>query len=111
MIVIEKYTKYKHRGGRVYITGEEKPTCPCGGIMKPHDRRSRKGISPTGEITVYAIRRLICSTCGKVHAELPGELAPRKHYTAESMADPSVCTADDSTIRRWKNNTAKEKKP
>jgi hypothetical protein len=55
------------------------------------------------------IRRLRCSECGKIHHELPGFLAPYKHFDAESVekgaTQPSAkmdIDVEESTLWRWR---------
>jgi hypothetical protein len=49
-----------------------------------------------------------CKGCRKIHTELPDFILPFKHYDAQTIQatldlEPNnCCTADDSTMRRWK---------
>lgn len=52
------------------------------------------------------IRRLVCSSCGRIHSELPDIVQPFKHYAAEVIQQAlegkqDLCPAEDSTIHRW----------
>ena len=60
----------------------------------------------------FLIRRLKCSSCGRLHRELPDCLVPYKHYAAEEISgvlDGVVTPEDDDsadypcemTMRRW----------
>ena len=60
----------------------------------------------------FLIRRLKCSSCGKLHRELPDCLVPYKHYASEVISgvlDGIVTPEDDDsadypcemTMRRW----------
>lgn len=58
---------------------------------------------------MFVLRRLRCSSCLKLHHELPDCLVPHKHYESECVESALTCTlaisivpAEASTIRRWK---------
>lgn len=85
------------------------PLCPlCGAVMVGYDTRKRKSIDGSGERKTLLLRRLRCPQCGVLHLEIPEFLLPHKHYNREVInavlsGECSSCPADDSTIRRWKN--------
>ncbi|WP_371825253.1 DUF6431 domain-containing protein [Paenibacillus soyae] len=61
----------------------------------------------SGERAKLIIRRLYCTSCARIHHELPDLLVPYKRYDAESIEDvlqepdASAVAADESTISRW----------
>ena len=85
----------------------EKLPCPCcGGKLLSRDSRLRKLIHTDGSTMILRIRRLLCKSCGKLHAELPDIIQPFKHYTSEIIQQvldgrSGECRAENSTIRRW----------
>ena len=65
----------------------------------------------------FLIRRLKCSSCGKLHRELPDCLVPYKHYASEVISgvlDGIVTPEDDDsadypcemTMLRWLSQKA-----
>ena len=82
-------------------------SCPiCSGSTKVRDSKERHALLQDGSRKSYMLRRLICTSCGKLHTELPSCMLPFKHYEAsviETTIDHSRidCPADDSTISRW----------
>lgn len=89
------------------VLSNEKLPCPyCGGKLLSRDSRLRKLIHTDGSSRTLRIRRLLCKSCGKLHAELPDIIQPFKHYASEVIqqaldGDPQKCPAENSTIRRW----------
>ena len=54
----------------------------------------------------FRIRRLVCTSCRRIHSELPDIIQPFKHYAAKVIQNAldentDMCPAEDSTIRRW----------
>lgn len=97
----EKQDKYKIKN---YIT----PICPdCGQLLSGYDTRRRHIKDDTGTCRWFLLRRLRCIYCNKLHLEAPSFMKAKKHYDA-SVIDDTVaglsnsCPADNSTIRRWK---------
>lgn len=90
------------------ISHNEKLCCPdCGGQLKVRDSKRRIVKDETGEQYIFMLRRLYCSQCKKLHTEMPDFMEKFKHYSKnviESVlnGECDFCTADDSTIRRWK---------
>ncbi len=87
----------------------EQNFCPCcGGTLKIIGSRQRKFINSAGDKEVLIIRRLRCSSCGRIHHELPDILLPYKRYGSESVeaavnGNRDLCVAaDESTIGRWR---------
>jgi hypothetical protein len=110
MVIISRYSlRYNQETKAWTVISMESPVCPyCLVTIASRDSRLRIGIKSTGEKAWYRIRRLICPSCGKTHTELPDFLHPYKHYETEAVQDeidevtPSVCAADESTIRIWR---------
>lgn len=93
-----------------FVRSGEQNFCPCcNGTLKVRDSRRRKYINGTGDTIILVIRRLRCRQCNRLHHELPDILVPYKHYgseSVESVVTPKsvlTVTADESTIRRWRN--------
>lgn len=58
--------------------------CPnCSGKLKYFDSVKRMVRTKARQTEWIEIRRLRCSSCGKIHRELPDELFPYKQYEAE----------------------------
>lgn len=87
--------------------------CPkCGGQLKHYDRVRRIVRTTGGLITWTKIRRMICSTCGAIHREIPNYIFPYKHYESRIirgviLGDISPCDLDyedypcEATMIRW----------
>ena len=110
MLVATHYTVSLDIGKGVYVVrNKDAPMCPeCGVLMSSYDHRKRKAIGADGKPRIFLIRRLRCPVCRQIRAEIPDNLIPYKHYASEviktvQQGDDSLCPADDSTIRRWKN--------
>jgi len=100
------------------IRSTEESVCPyCSGELIYRDSKLRKSEDLTGNISCFLLRRLRCQgNCKTLHTELPDIIQPYKHYESsviqsviDGSADASTCHADDSTIRRWKNDFEKAK--
>lgn len=55
----------------------------------------------------YLLRRLRCTSCGKLHTELPDCMQPGKHYETDAIqaeidSSRENPAADESTLRRWR---------
>ena len=102
MILVENYNLSKDENGRIAIKHPPPAKCPqCGKWMWSDGCKERRAKNSRGEAEVYRLRRLRCKRCGKVHIEIPTCIIPYKRYNAESIENPDVCSADESTIRRW----------
>lgn len=93
-----------------FVRSGEQSFCPCcSGQLKVAGSRRRKYINDLGDIVVLVIRRLRCSHCNRLHHELPDILVPYKRHGSASIEAvitgkaPLTVTADDATIRRWRN--------
>lgn len=111
MITATRYTvEYDEARGAYKIRNMEAPLCPdCGRLMSGYDTRRRHVIDSSGVVFWFLLRRLHCSSCSKLHLELPDFMQPKKHYEAQLIKDIlaghlNCCPADDSTIRRWKKS-------
>ena len=93
----------------------EDPVCPhCGKPLATRDHRSRIWKWYRGVKRQIIVRRMFCSTCDKLHIELPDVLVPHKHYGSEvienvvdDVSTPDDLTTEDypceKTMERWKN--------
>ena len=110
MIYVSRYRISCANNGLYKVIGLEVLPCPvCGSALSGYDSRRRCCIDGAGSKKVYLLRRLRCTTCNRLHLELPDFIAPQKHYEAQvienAALDPeSTCPAETSTIRRWKKN-------
>lgn len=89
-------------------------TCPsCGGYLKYYDSVRRIVRIKKGSKRWIRVRRLICSSCGSTHRELPDYLIPYRHYDVriiEGFLSGAITSFDldyedypcDSTIAKWK---------
>lgn len=110
MIIATRYTvELDEARGAYRIRSLQTPLCPdCGLLLSGYDTRRRHVIDDTGAARWFLLRRLRCPSCGKLHLEIPDFMQARKHYEAQLIRDvlaglSESCPADDSTIRRWKN--------
>lgn len=114
MIIIEDY-QLIHIHDRTYVckSKEHSATCPvCGETLRYRDSRIRILKKHNGVKVHIRIRRMKCSSCGRLHNELPDILTPYKHYGTEVLEDvlDGVVTAEDAvredapaeiTMKRW----------
>lgn len=110
MVTATHYTVKKlEDGGEYRIQNHNAPLCPvCGTLLSGYDTRARHIISGDGRPVWFRLRRLRCPVCHCLHLEVPDFMQANKHYTANMIAaviagGAGSCPADDSTIRRWKN--------
>ena len=87
--------------------------CPvCGEPLSYRDSCERTMRLEGGERRKFLIRRLKCSSCGRLHRELPDCLAPYKHYASEVISGvlDGIVSPDDedstdypceTTMHRW----------
>lgn len=92
-----------------FVRSAEIHYCPvCENELYVIGSRTRKGRKSTGESASYVIRRLRCTTCQRIHHELPDLFVPYKHYESScleealSQGDLSEAGAEDSTLFRWR---------
>ena len=108
------YTAYIGNEHIVYNELESKAKegailCPvCDGFVYMHGTYKRKIIISEFDVKTIIIIQVRCKQCRKVHAVLPEFIAPKKQYdfnlikNAVENKEFETCSADDSTIRRWK---------
>ena len=87
--------------------------CPvCGEPLSYRDSCERTMRLEGGVRRKFLIRRLKCSSCGRLHRELPDCLAPYKHYASEVISGvlDGIVSPDDedstdypceTTMHRW----------
>ncbi len=107
MIIISRYV-LRQENTAYRVLNRDIPICPaCDAIMTGYDTRKRQAIDISGEKQLFLLRRLKCPLCSVLHLEIPDFIAPKKHYCKEVIllvqnGNDANCPADDSTIRRWK---------
>lgn len=98
------------RTAAFFVRCAEAVPCPCcGGQLVVIGSRQRTCRSDSGERKVLVIRRLRCTTCRRIHHELPDCLLPYKRYESTSVerivtdsSESADIAADDSTLYRWR---------
>jgi hypothetical protein len=92
-----------------FVKSDEQNPCPiCGSLLKVIGSRRRCYFQDNGERRVLMIRRLRCSSCNRIHHELPDLLVPYKRYESQSIeaavtgSAALTVAADEATISRWK---------
>jgi hypothetical protein len=103
-------TRYISIGIRIFLVSSKiLPTCPyCNSPLSCHDHRLRYVNLHCGMRIALSVPRGYCTTCHRLHTELPSFIRPYKHYEASVIQDVvdnkslTTCRADDSTIHRWK---------
>jgi hypothetical protein len=113
MIIVSSFKQeYNRKKGYYSIVAAEFGNCPlCGGDLVYRNSRLRKRKNLFGELFLYLLRRLRCTTCKTLHTEIPNTIQPYKHYDSATIqcvldggGDASMCVADDATMRRWKSS-------
>ena len=114
MIIVSSFDLTYNNISRFFrIRTTEESVCPfCSGELVYRDSKPRKIKDLIGKTSHFLLRRLRCQgSCKTLHTELPDIIQPYKHYESvviqsviDDSADASACPADDSTIRRWKND-------
>lgn len=115
MIIIHNYyVVVNPDGGEECVSCESEFKCPvCYGSLLCRDRRMRQYRDVDGKKCVLWIRRMKCSTCNRLHNELPDFVIPYKQhvsYTIEKAVEESLlekellseCIPDVKTIKRWR---------
>lgn len=111
MIIIAKYKLIPDETdqNKLRVKSEEKSICPIclNEVLKVIGSRNRRALNSKGENLIIVIRRLRCSTCKKIHHELPDILVPYKRYLSscieavvEGQGDGISC--ENSSIYRFK---------
>ena len=110
MVTATRYMVEKLEGRDEYrILNRDAPLCPsCGVLLSGYDTRARHIVSSEGRSIWFRLRRLRCPVCCRLHLEVPDFMRANKHYTADMIAaviagGTDDCPADNSTIRRWRN--------
>ena len=68
------------------VISDNTPKCPlCKAQLKYRDRRRRIMKLAGGKVCHLYIRRLICSSCRKLHNELPDCLSPYIHFSTHTL--------------------------
>lgn len=118
MFVINNYDLvYDHDREMHIVKSKQAPLCPdCGALMSGYCSQRRKVIGSDGNSLILLVRRLKCPMCNHMHSELPDIIVPNKHYSSDTIrrvrsGDASICPADDSTMRRWRKDSSKQKDP
>jgi len=108
MIIISNYTLIEKSNLIIFVKNAEEITCPCcDAKLEVIGSRPRKYISSDGNRHTLVIRRLRCTTCRKIHHELPDILVPYKRYDSQSIESTLTSegnltvAAEKSTIKRW----------
>ena len=107
---------HNEKTGVPAIVSDEAVPCPlCKGRLFYRNSRLRKLMDLAGDISKFLLRRFVCERCKKLHTEIPCIIQPYKHYDSETIQGvldggegAKSCCADDSTIRRWRSDFAKE---
>lgn len=111
MIVITKYRLEKDEsdGHKIWVKSKEKSMCPVclSETLKVIGSRHRGVLDSKGEKLIIVIRRLRCTTCKKIHHELPDILVPYKRYLSECIeaiieGEHDRIACESSTIYRLK---------
>ena len=112
MVIVSSFDlTYNDASGFFTVTTKESASCPfCKGDLVYRDSKPRILKYLSGGIRHFLLRRFRCRECNKLHTELPDIIQPYKHYESgviqsviEGSEDAADCVADDSTVRRWKN--------
>jgi len=89
-------------------SGEQNPCPICDSVLKIIGSRRRGYLREEGDYRILLIRRLRCTSCNRIHHELPDRLVPYKRHESRSIEAAVAGTsalsvpADESTIHRWK---------
>lgn len=109
MIHIKAYELIPHKegGNRYHVRCQEQSICPVcsSSVLKVIGSRTRKVVNSCGESIVVVIRRLRCSSCRRIHHELPDIIVPYKRYSSESIeaildGSEATVSCEESTIYR-----------
>lgn len=85
----------------------------CLGSVAMHGTYKRKIIFSEFDIRAIVIMQVKCKECKRVHSIMPDFVSPNKLYSSQLIDeainnnDIKTCTADDSTIRRWRKTFGK----
>ena len=111
MFIVSSFeTRYNTERKYHEIVSAEETRCPfCSGILKYRNSKPRRTLDELSNITIYLLRRFWCDGCRHLHTEIPDFIQPYRHYGSSVIQDVldgggDACAADDSTIRRWRND-------
>lgn len=111
MIIVSDYKLNEKTPGVFVRCAEVVPSPCCMTSLSVIGSRKRKLVHASGEKSVLVIRRLRCTSCRKIHHELPDCIVPYKRYeseclesviTSEELSDVNVAS-DNSTLHRWRS--------
>lgn len=115
MVIISEFDLICNEEDKSFrVESRENPVCPiCGRTLRYRDRRRRVQRWYNGGKRYIIVRRLKCSSCRRMHTELPDILTPYKHYGTEIIENvvDEVSTPDDistedypciRTMERWR---------
>lgn len=112
MVIIKHYRlERKENSDFFYVRSREKSHCPwCEGEFQVVGSRKRILHRQDGSVILMIIRRLKCTSCGKISHELPDIVVPYKRHESaaisqaleEQVSSRQESDCEDSTIRRWK---------
>ena len=111
MVIVSSFEILYNKNGEYHeVLVHEAARCPyCGGALRYRNRKQRSVLDELREKIVYLLRRLWCEGCKSLHTEIPDFIQPHRHYSSLVIQDVidgggEACAADDSTIRRWRND-------
>jgi len=110
MVIVTSFTtRYNIEKKYLEVISAEESRCPyCGSALCYRNSRLRGLLDELQEKAVYLLRRLWCECCRHLHTEIPAIIQPYRRYASCVIQDVleggDTCTADDSTIRRWRND-------
>ncbi|MBR4589129.1 MAG: hypothetical protein IKO36_00580 [Bacteroidaceae bacterium] len=110
MLTIHDYHFHKKKDYLVTVNHEE-PLCPkCQSIMTIRDSYRRKVKDSYGDSYSFRLRRLYCSSCNRLHAEIPDVITAFKQYDTDTIkgvinGNIKHFSGDVSTAYRWKKHT------
>ena len=117
MFIVSSFkTRYNSERKHHEIVSAEEAFCPyCEGTLNYRNSKLRRVLDELRNITFYLLRRFWCAGCRHLHTEIPDIIQPYMHFGSSVIQDVldgggGTCAADDSTIRRWRNDF-KESKP
>lgn len=110
MIVLSQYSVSYDSRRELYLIRAlvDLPFCPsCSRQMRAFGYRRRRVIADDGVARFYELQRLRCDACRSVQLWIPSFIQPGKYYDVRTIraaisGSSEECPAEDSTIRRWK---------
>lgn len=108
MIIVYDY-QIIQKDAYYYVKPKFRPVCEnCGAPFMVRGSKKRYLIMETGEKKCFQLRQLYCRNCRQTHLECPNIIMPYKHYSKSAiisaLSDKNTdCSAENSTIHRWKS--------